>query len=167
MKKLAIALTLLSLFSLIAMLLFLDSLEWKFSSIIVASFLLFLVFIHSFSIAASKSGLLRTVLLGLFGLQLLLSLLLMLEVFEMYQLWYWQVSLGFVSCSVAVISTNVKHQASPLVYYLQYLVLSIVIFCMFGLGATAVSLAVISFGFIAICVLSLYIHLFTPVKGQQ
>ena len=167
MKKLAIVLTLLSLFSLIGMLLFLDNLEWQFSSIIVAAFLLFMVFIHSFSIAVSKTGLLRTILLGLFGLQLAMGLLLLIEALEMYQLWYWQVSLAFVSCSVAVISTNVKHKASPLVYYLQYMVLAIVVFCIFGLGATTVSLAVISFGFIAICVLSLYIHLFTPVKNQR
>lgn len=167
MKKIATILTLLSLASLIGMLMFLDSLEWQFSSIIIASFLLFLVFIHSFSVAASKSGLLRTILLSLFGLQIVLSLLLLLKVFEIHQLWYWQVSLGFISCSVAVISTNVRHKASPLVYYLQYLVLAIVIFSIFGLGATAVSLQVISIGFIAICVLSIYILLFTPNKEQQ
>lgn len=164
MKKGATILSVTSLIALIALVIFLGELEWKFSSIIVSAFLIFLCFIHSFTIAISKEGLLRNILAGLFGVQIVLGILLVSGIIQLHLLWFWEVSIALIGISIGIISINVKHKVSPLLYYLQYLILAIVVFSLIGLGITSLSLQVVSIGFIAICLLSSYVLLFTQEK---
>ena len=165
MRKLAGYLALFFAILLITMILFFNSLEWSVKSVIITVFSLFLGFGHTMAIRLSKKGLLQKVLLGTISLQLIFVLLLVFNTVEIKLLWYWQSVLVFTSICIGIISSTIGRKISPLIYYLQYLVLAIIVFCLFGLGMNPISIGTVTIGFSLICLLSIVIQLFTKEKS--
>ncbi len=167
MNKLTGILAILFALLLLVGLFFFDTVNWSLKSISLSIFGLFLGFVHSLSLTISQKGLLQKILLGTFVVQLVFVGLLLSGAVELKTLWYWQFSFALISICIGVISSSLRIKVSPLVYYLQYLVLAIIAFCLLGLGLTPISIGTISIGFCLLCFLSVAIHLFVKQKSHS
>lgn len=166
MRKLAGYSALFFAILLILLILCFNSLEWSIKSVIITVFSLFLGFCHTMAIRISRKGLLQKILLGTFVIQFVLVLLLVLNIIEIKSLWYLQSALVFTSICIGIISSTTGRKISPLIYYLQYLVLAIIVFCLFGLGMNPISIGTVTIGFSLVCLLGIVIQLFTREKSS-
>lgn len=148
----------------VALIVWFESLHWPLDSVLLTLFSLFLAFTHCLSIALSKTGLLQKVLYGTFVLQIGMIALLMTSVFGLKTLWYAQFSVAFLSICIGLISSCIQRKISPLIYYVQYMILAIIAFCLFALGMNPISVGTITIGFSFLCLLSVVIHLLTKEK---
>lgn len=167
MNKLTGILALLFAALLIVGLVCFENLDWSLKSISLSIFALFLGFVHCLSLTISQKGLLQKVLFGAFALQLIFVGLLLSNSMELKTLWYWQFSLALLSICIGLISSSLRIKVSPLVYYLQYLILGIIAFCLLGLGLTPISVGTITIGFCLLSLLSAIIHLFVKPKAHS
>ncbi len=166
MKKLAGYSALFFAVLIILMFVCFDSLDWSIKSVLITLFGLFLGFVHTLSINLSQQGLLQKILIGTTTLQLIFVLLLVLNLTEIKTLWYLQSAIAFSSICLGIISSSLGRKISPLIYYLQYLILAIILFCLFGLGMNPISIGTTTIGFVFICLLSIVIQLFAKEKGS-
>lgn len=167
MNKLTGIIALLFALLLIVGLLCFNEIDWSLKTISFSIFGLFLGFVHSLSLTISQKGLLQKILFGTFLIQLVFVGLLLSKSAELKDLWYWQFSLAFLSICIGVISSSLRVKVSPLIYYLQYLVLAIIAFCLLGLGLTSISIGTITIGFCLLSFLSVVIHLFVKPKSHS
>lgn len=164
MKKLIGILAVLLALSQISLILWFESFDWRLGTMLTTFFAMFVVFIQCLSFLLSKKGILQKAITVLGIIQLVFVIALLTQLFEISVLWYWQMSIGLISICLGMISSSLYRNVSPLIYYLQYLILAIIVFCLLALGMNKISTGTITIGFSLLCITSAGIHLFFKEK---
>lgn len=164
MKKLIGVLALLLALGQISFILWFESFGWKLGTMLISFFAMFVVFVQCLSYLISKKGFLQKTISILGGAQLILAVILLSGIVEISILWFWQFSIGLVSICLGMISSSLYKKVNPLVYYLQYMILAIIVFCLLALGMTKISAGTITIGFSLLSLLSATINLLFKEK---
>ena|SRR6218665_685267 len=164
MKKLIGWLALLLAISQISLILWFESFDWPLGTMLTVFYSLFLIFTQCLSFLISRKGILQSSIVVFSGIQLILVAILLLKGIEIKTIWYWQFCIALVSICFGLISASLQRKISPLIHYLQYLILAIIVFCLFALGMTKVSTGTITIGFSLLCLISGSIQLFSKNK---
>jgi len=165
MKKLIGWLALLLAVSQISLIIWFESFNWPLGTMLAVFYSLFLIFTQSLSYLISKNGILQTTISLLSGIQVILVIALLVKGVEIKTIWYWQFCIALISICLGMISSSLYRRISPLIHYLQYLILAIIIFCLFALGMNKISTGTITIGFSLLCLISGSIQLFTKEKS--
>jgi len=164
MKKLIGGLALILAISQISLILWFESFDWPLGTMLTFFYAMFIVFTQCLAYLISKKGILQTMITIFSGVQIILVLILLFKGMEIKTIWYWQFCIALISICFGLISSSLQRQISPLIAYLQYLILAIIVFCLFALGMNKVSTGTITIGFSVLCVISAGIQLFSKSK---
>ena len=164
MKKLIGWLALILAVSQISLIIWFESFDSPLGTMLTVFYSLFLIFTQSLSYLISKKGILQTAISLLSGVQVILVIILLLKGIEIKTIWYWQFCIALISICLGMISSSLYRRIS-LIHYLQYLILAIIVFCLFALGMNKVSTGTITIGFSLLCLISGSIQLFTKEKS--
>ncbi len=164
MKKLIGGLAVILAVSQISLILWFESFDWPLGKMLTIFYSLFVVFTQCLAYLISKKGILQTMISVFSGVQVILVLMLIFKGIEIHSLWYWQFCIALISICFGLISSSLQRQVSPLIAYLQYLILAIIVFCLFALGMNKISTGTITIGFSMLCLISASIQLFSKSK---